>query len=578
MASLCKRQQCMIERRGIRQDLDSWRYKLIQCVGFESILEGLFGSRLIEDLRLFKDCQPEGVSDWSFDENCLFCCLRREKVKEHLLGLNNDSLGSVARPLSFIKDQFNINNLEREAEEFLNAVLHRKDIPSFSDPDIPVVAREIMQRMIRQFAAEYTSKTSSAQGTPQPNGTSDQSLLTTRSQTPAPAAPAAPALAGLTSARNPVLSQLLMAEQEAPLDLTVKRPDIIVCEQDGVLDLSTKKNRNRGAVSVRTPAAPLVKGISPRRDYSSRDADDQPPPWSSRDDGIGEFDNHPSLLKLFTHSEQNLPGRNATERQTEPLGLLKPKPLPSPLLRNESWTKPPFNLSKPPPNAAGIDHKGLSDLSETSVVPVRSPAALKSLQHKTDLGHSPPVGLKIPQVRGMDLSWSSHNSSLHGYGLLMSSYSEDALGKKLHSIFPKHSRRGSMGGLHDEAGECLGSEAERAISGQPYSTSDPEVDSSFKQPRKKRGRYRQYNMENLEEAIGVVMNGKMSVSKAQTVYGIPHSTLEYKVKERLGTLKNPPKKKLKLKTEEHEEEVAVKCEPPELSEEASPSADVSRDE
>lgn len=46
--------------------------------------------------------------------------------QEHLLGLNNDSLGSVARPLSFIKDQFNISNLEREAEEFLNAVLHRK--------------------------------------------------------------------------------------------------------------------------------------------------------------------------------------------------------------------------------------------------------------------------------------------------------------------------------------------------------------------------------------------------------------------------------------------------------------------
>ncbi|XP_031434862.1 uncharacterized protein wu:fc17b08 isoform X4 [Clupea harengus] len=265
MASLCKRQQCMIERRGIRQDLDSWRYKLIQCVGFESILEGLFGSRLKDDLRLFKDCQPEGVSDWSFDENCLFCCLRREKVKEHLLGLNNDSLGSVARPLSFIKDQFNISNLEREAEEFLNAVLHRKDLPSFSDPDIPVVAREIMQRMIRQFAAEYTSKTSAAQGAPQPNGASDQSLLTTHSHTPAPApapAPAATAPATLTSARNPVLSQLLMAEQEAPLDLTVKKPDAIVCEQDGVLDLSTNKSRNKGAGSARAPTAPLVKGDS----------------------------------------------------------------------------------------------------------------------------------------------------------------------------------------------------------------------------------------------------------------------------------------------------------------------------
>lgn len=27
------------------------------------------------------DCKPASVSNWSFDENCLFCCLRREKVK-----------------------------------------------------------------------------------------------------------------------------------------------------------------------------------------------------------------------------------------------------------------------------------------------------------------------------------------------------------------------------------------------------------------------------------------------------------------------------------------------------------------
>lgn len=66
-----------------------------------------------------------------------------------------------------------------------------------------------------------------------------------------------------------------------------------------------------------------------------------------------------------------------------------------------------------------------------------------------------------------------------------------------------------------------------------------------KQPRKKRGRYRQYDHDILEEAIAMVMSGKMSVSKAQGVYGVPHSTLEYKVKERTGTLKTPPKKKLR---------------------------------
>lgn len=33
MASVCKRQQCTLERRGFRQELDSWRHKLIHCVG-----------------------------------------------------------------------------------------------------------------------------------------------------------------------------------------------------------------------------------------------------------------------------------------------------------------------------------------------------------------------------------------------------------------------------------------------------------------------------------------------------------------------------------------------------------------
>lgn len=33
MASQCKRQQCTFDRRGVRQELDSWRHKLIHCVG-----------------------------------------------------------------------------------------------------------------------------------------------------------------------------------------------------------------------------------------------------------------------------------------------------------------------------------------------------------------------------------------------------------------------------------------------------------------------------------------------------------------------------------------------------------------
>lgn len=169
---------------------------------------------------------------------------------------------------------------------------------------------------------------------------------------------------------------------------------------------------------------------------------------------------------------------------------------------------------------------------------------------KRDPGHSPPVDLKIPQVRSMDLSWDSHTSELYNYGAMRAGsggHGENTLSRKLRAILPKQNRRGgSLGSLLDGAADYWNSDLDHSSSGPAYPTSDAEGDPSSKQPRKKRGRYRQYNSEILEEAIAVVMSGKMSVSKAQNMYGIPHSTLEYKVKERMGTLKNPPKKKLKL--------------------------------
>nr|XP_033798966.1 ligand-dependent corepressor isoform X2 [Geotrypetes seraphini] len=273
MASLCKSQQCSIERRGFRQELDSWRHKLIHCLiltsehvgiagpaklqgprhsdmrekpteerdvkssltqfkyyGFESILEGLFGPGLLKDLSLFKDCEPEAVSDWSFDENCLFCCLRREKVKEYLIGLHEPTSEAGQETLRR-QEQAKIIRLEKQAEEFLNAVFYRKDSPRVSNPNIPLVAREIMQRMIRQFAAEYTSKTSSTQDSSQPNSTKNQSLP---KASPTQTSPSA------ATSQNPVLSKLLMADQDTPLDLTVRKSE--PSEQDGVLDLSTKKS------------------------------------------------------------------------------------------------------------------------------------------------------------------------------------------------------------------------------------------------------------------------------------------------------------------------------------------------
>nr|XP_045591896.1 mushroom body large-type Kenyon cell-specific protein 1-like isoform X1 [Procambarus clarkii] len=60
-------------------------------------------------------------------------------------------------------------------------------------------------------------------------------------------------------------------------------------------------------------------------------------------------------------------------------------------------------------------------------------------------------------------------------------------------------------------------------------TSSP---SGGKGSRPKRGKYRNYDRDNLLKAVQAVQSGEMSVHRAGSFYGVPHSTLEYKVKER----------------------------------------------
>ncbi|GAB6023302.1 hypothetical protein CHUAL_008106 [Chamberlinius hualienensis] len=61
---------------------------------------------------------------------------------------------------------------------------------------------------------------------------------------------------------------------------------------------------------------------------------------------------------------------------------------------------------------------------------------------------------------------------------------------------------------------------------------DVKRDKPEKRSRPKRGRYRNYDRDNLVEAVRAVQRGEMSVHRAGSFYGVPHSTLEYKVKER----------------------------------------------
>uniref|UniRef100_A0A1A8Q3Y5 Ligand dependent nuclear receptor corepressor n=4 Tax=Nothobranchius TaxID=28779 RepID=A0A1A8Q3Y5_9TELE len=552
MASLCKKQQCTIDRRGFRQELDSWKHKLLHCVGFESILEGLIGPELVEDLKVFKDFEPVSVSDWSFKENCLFCWLRRDKVKEHLIGLHKGGRDDTSKPL-LVKDQLSVIRLEKQAEEFLHAVLSRKDAPNSSDPLVPIVAREILQKMISQLAAEYISKPSSPQDSRSDSPPhSDQSLPAPLSLSGAPPTTTAATVAGPAHNQNPVLSKLLMADQDAPLDLTIKKPPSEPTEQDGVLDLSIKKNRHSN--SSLPGHSPCFSPSAPKRRSLSEDGQVGLFKRSLRDGrkrenfGHSASNNPTSPLAYLLHikEEGNL--------EIDPESPLNDNPRSSPteLLgkasSSSSNSKSHFGALVKLKTSSGADKhlKDIPRLLEAAGLFSKSLSTEKeSLKNAFKdrafpLSRSSSFDLKIPQVRvlatGTDSSWDFTEYS--------GSRCENGLGKNFCAIRPRQIQKRNSVGSNSSGSEkdYWPFSSDHQSSGPSYSM-DSESDPGNKQPRKKRGRYRQYNTELLEEAILVVMGGKMSVSKAQSIYGIPHSTLEYKVKERLGTLKHPPKKK-----------------------------------
>ncbi|XP_056126116.1 uncharacterized protein wu:fc17b08 [Rhinichthys klamathensis goyatoka] len=249
MASPCTKRLCTNERFVSRQEADCWRSEFIHSVGLDNILAVLWRTSVGEDLGRLTDCKPASVSNWSFDESCLYCCLRREKVKEHVVALNKQIVESGGKPL-LGKDPSNINRLEWQSEEFLNAVLQRKKYtPRIPDPHIPVVACGIVQQMINELATYYTSRKKCSQDSLQNNGEKD--LLKTSCVT-------SPTAVDIASAQN----KFIMVDQDAPLDLSVKKVKVEDIEQDGVLDLSTRKNSNKSHTSLRnsnSPATHLVK-------------------------------------------------------------------------------------------------------------------------------------------------------------------------------------------------------------------------------------------------------------------------------------------------------------------------------
>ncbi|XP_061772242.1 ligand-dependent nuclear receptor corepressor-like protein isoform X2 [Nerophis ophidion] len=514
--------KCTAERKGFRRELDSWRYKLLHCVGFESILEGICGSMLTRDLKLFDGCEPKQVDDWSPEANCSFCNLALDKLSEQA------TPSALSSPSDVSPCQApTMSESSQTAHRFLQAVFHKKDVSLGRDSNIPQIAQELMKKMIHQFAIEYASK----------------------------------CLIHTTPTR--------ISPPDAPLDLTVSRPQGEEERQsntDGVLDLS----KNNGDSSTTTPLTATIKSSGrqlKQKEYTERSSELSGGLLSKalKDVCSGRLQEQRAALLygiplhvlrrgLEGSSEEKLhrvaQGRKDFWEETASVSSMLGGEARLVLQKVAAWaeraeiggsTEENGELTFLPSSLTYHQPGGLLKTLPDSFLQLRD-----ALQPPPSPTPDTPTLLRIPQVRSVSNRSRSAQAENHSVTENLrtsptdgpANLSTTARPSPLFKLRPPFLALGCAGSANQSPHRLVHRSSSLDDSEEGADRRDKD-----KQPRKKRGRYRQYDHELMEEAITMVMGGRMSVSKAQGVYGVPHSTLEYKVKERTGTLKNPPKKK-----------------------------------
>uniref|UniRef100_A0A8C3AK31 Ligand dependent nuclear receptor corepressor-like n=1 Tax=Cyclopterus lumpus TaxID=8103 RepID=A0A8C3AK31_CYCLU len=128
--------KCTAERKGFRRELDSWRHKLIHCVGRVHLqFHILCGEKTPTSFRgISPDCEPEEVGDWSSETSCSQCSFCNLSLDKLILSCS-------------IRLSFSYFSCPSSLDASLGC-----------DFNIPPVAQELMKKMIHQFALEYASK------------------------------------------------------------------------------------------------------------------------------------------------------------------------------------------------------------------------------------------------------------------------------------------------------------------------------------------------------------------------------------------------------------------------------------
>ncbi|KAM9398331.1 ligand-dependent nuclear receptor corepressor-like protein [Salvelinus alpinus] len=358
------------------------------------------------------------------------------------------------------------------------------ELASSGDPNVPLVAQELMRRMVRQFAMEYASKTRLTTSTI--TGSQPDSVLDLSKRNSASSASTSPTIHKASGRQQRRWGAAGASQSEGH---HAQRSSQL---SEGLL---SKALRDVRSGYLQENRAVLLYGIPPgilRSQLEGEDVTSQDVMSSA----------HGEEARLVLRRVAAWAELGAREENGETLFL--------------------------PSSSFCLSQRGLRRALSRSLPPqLREEPPLRIPQV---ISRSRPA---LPEPYSLAEALHSHPPPHHGTTITNIAATSSSLLRLHRALLPSLD-------LPDLSPRCP---AHRRCSSLDDPEEGAEGSGENKQSRKKRGRYRQYDHDLLEEAITMVMGGRMSVSKAQVVYGIPHSTLEYKVKERNGTLKVPPKRR-----------------------------------
>ncbi|OWF51764.1 mushroom body large-type Kenyon cell-specific protein 1-like [Mizuhopecten yessoensis] len=517
----CGNIRCVQERKSFKKELLSWSKKVPIAVGLERIAEELGGQAHIKELLLpFNDLETDEIEDWEPDRKCSFCESRVQLVFEAV-----EQLIDEAKNGKGVQD----NASMRYLQEIL-----------------PYCPQFYTQNMGRELLAELKS--------------SGQNVENSEPDTNVPQQPS-------------------LVELKIPHIVTQaskhKKENIPNCKKNYTDDELTEAVSEIQNGKLGTRRASALYGI-PRSTLRNKifkmDADKL---TLLHEDGLDDEDSQESGIKWSELIQGNLlPLALPQLPPTLPCDLKETKKV-----ETDENTERKLDTIRKKHNLSGkeelyyemYEHELkmpilkdiIRKLAEERLEMERNASRVRVLKHdeitldglgslkrpsvgRTDEGSEPP----IPSYQDIIIpSYKSTRSPIkqeHAFTSSLDKLENSAIGDTLKEIIMKtisekvKCKSHQVGDLvlhksHHQTFQPNGASPAKQIKKEDHDKKKGSVDSPgtpAKKTRPKRGQYRKYNSQLLMEAVKAVQRGEMSVHRAGSYYGVPHSTLEYKVKER----------------------------------------------